>query len=106
AGVVLADLGAPAGSKWAANVAGTKWKYRDPLASSGIVDAKVQAIKPVGTLRVKVKARGLALGAAPAGTPPVAWLAAGAPTAAPGQCGATQVAACGTSTNLATVRCR
>ena len=105
AGVVLADLTAPAGSKWSANRAGTAWKYRDPLASSGILNAKVQAIQPTGTLRVKLKARGLALGAAPAGTPPLATIAFGAPTAAPGQCGVTAFAACRTTASGATVRC-
>jgi len=105
AGVGLADLTAPAGSKWSMNRAGTAWKYRDPLVSSGILNAKVQSIKPDGTLRVKVKARGLALGAAPAGTPPVATIAFGAPIAAPGQCGVTAFAACRTLMNEATVRC-
>lgn len=106
AGVVLADLTAPAGSKGSANGAGTSWKYRDRLASSGIVDVKVRALKkPAGTLRVQVKARGLALGAAPAGTPPVASIAFGAPTAAPGQCGATAFAACRTTASGATVKC-
>ena len=65
--------------------------------------ATVRAIQP-GTLRVRLKARGLALGAAPAGTPPVATIAFGAPIAAPGQCGVTTFAACRT-VNGATVRC-
>jgi hypothetical protein len=104
-GVVLADLTAAAGSGWSANRAGTAWKYRKPSASSGIVSARVRAIQPAGTLRVKLKARDLALGAAPAGTPPTASIAFGAPTAAPGQCGATAFAACRTSANGATVRC-
>ncbi len=104
-GVVLADLTAPAGSKWSANGAGTTWKYRDRSASSGILNTKVKAIKPAGTLRVKLKARGLALGAAPAGTPLVATIAFGAPTAAPEQCGVTEFAACRTTANGATVRC-
>ncbi len=104
-GVGLADLTAPAGAKWSANKAGTAWKYRDSQAASGIVNARVQAIKPTGTLRVKVKARGLALGAAPAGTPPVAEVAFGAPLAAPGQCGVTAFAACRTATNGSKVRC-
>ena len=43
AGVGLADLTAPAGSKWSANRAGTAWKYRDPSASNGIVSASVRA---------------------------------------------------------------
>ena len=55
AGAVLADLTAPAGSKWSVNGAGTTWKYRDPSASSGIVNAKVRAIKPAGTLRVQAE---------------------------------------------------
>jgi hypothetical protein len=105
AGVVLADLTAPAGSKWSANGAGTAWKYRDPSASSGIVKATVRAIEPAGTLRVSLKARGLALGAAPAGTPPVAAIAFGVPMAAPGQCGVAAFAACRTTANGATVRC-
>jgi hypothetical protein len=105
AGVGLADLTAPAGSKWSANAGGTTWRYRDPSASSGIVNATVQAIQPAGTLRVNLKARGLALGAAPAGTPPVATIAFGAPIAAPGQCGVTAFAACRTLGNGATVRC-
>jgi hypothetical protein len=104
-GVVLADLTAPAGSNWSVNRAGTAWKYRDRSASSGIVDAKVRAIKPAGTLSVQLKARGLALGAAPAGTPLVASIAFGVPTAAPGQCGVTAFAACRTTANGATVRC-
>lgn len=104
AGVVLADLTAAAGAKWKANRAGTAWTYRDPLASSGIRDVRVRAVKPTGTLRVTVKARGLALGAAPAGTPPVASIAFGA-SAAPGQCGITAFAACKTTPNGATVRC-
>jgi len=73
--------------------------------ASGVLNAKVQSIKPAGTLRVKVKARGLALGAAPAGVPPAATIAFGAPTAAAGQCGVATFVACRTSTNLATVRC-
>jgi hypothetical protein len=105
AGVVLADLTAPAGANWSANRAGTAWKYRDPSVSSGIVTATVRAIKPAGSLRVQLKARGLALGAAPAGTPPVARVAFGVPTAAPGQCGATAFATCRTTPNGATVRC-
>jgi hypothetical protein len=104
-GVVLADLTAPAGARWSANGARTAWKYRDPSASSGILTAKVTATKPTGTLKVKLKARGLALGAALAGAPPVATIALGAPTAAPGQCGATAFAACRTSANGATMRC-
>ncbi len=104
-GVVLADLTAPAGSSWSANRAGTTWKYRDRAASSGIVNATVKATKTAGTFRVQLKARGLALGAAPAGTPPVASIAFGAPTAAPGQCGVTAFAACRTSANGATLRC-
>lgn len=104
AGAGLADLTAPAGSKWSTNSAGTTWTYRDPSTSSGIVSAKVKATAP-GTLRVQVKARGLALGAAPAGTPPLATLAFGVPTAAPGQCGVTAFAACRTSASGATVRC-
>ena len=87
------------------NRAGTAWKYRDPLVSSGILNAKVQSIKPAGTLRVKVKARGLALGASLPGPPPVATIAFGAPIAAPGQCGVTAFAACRTTANGATVRC-
>ena len=105
AGVGLADLTAPAGSNWSANGAGTSWKYRNPSASSGIVSATVRAIEPAGTLRVTLKARGLALGAAPAGTPPVATIAFGVPMAAPGQCGVTAFAACRTTGNGATVRC-
>jgi hypothetical protein len=105
AGVGLADLTAPAGSNWSANGAGTTWKYRNPSASSGIVYAKVRAIEPAGMLRVQLKARGLALGAAPAGTPPVATIAFGVPMAAPGQCGVTAFAACRTTANGATVRC-
>lgn len=102
AGVVLADLAAPAGVNWKANGTGTAWKYRDRTATSGILDAKVQAIKPAGTLRVKLKARGLALAAAAAGMPPVATIVLGA---APGQCGVTTFAACRATTNGATVRC-
>jgi hypothetical protein len=105
AGAVLADLAAPAGSNWSANGAGTTWKYRNPSASTGIVSAKVRAIEPGGTLRVQLKARGLALGAAPAGSPPVATIAFGAPIAAPGQCGVTAFAACRTTANGATMRC-
>jgi hypothetical protein len=105
AGVGLADLTAPAGSNWSANGAGTSWRYRNPSASSGIVSATVRAIEPAGTLRVKLKARGLALGAAPADTPPVATIAFGVPMAAPGQCGVTAFAACRTTANAATVRC-
>ncbi|HEV7733514.1 MAG TPA: hypothetical protein VGR62_15210 [Candidatus Binatia bacterium] len=105
AGVVLADLTAAAGSGWSANGAGTAWKYRNPSVSSGILSATVRAIKPAGTLRVKLKARGLALGAAPAGPPAVARIAFGVPTAAPGQCGVTAFAACRTTANGATVRC-
>jgi len=104
-GAVLADLTAPAGSKWSTNGARTTWKYRNPSASSGIVSAKVKAISPPGTLRVQLKARGLALGAAPAGIPPLATIAFGAPTAAPGQCGVTAFAACRTAANGATARC-
>lgn len=85
--------------------AGTTWKYRDRSASSGITNATVRPTKPVGTLRVQLNARGLALGAAPVGTPPVASIAFGAPTAAPGQCGVTAFAACRTTANGATVRC-
>jgi hypothetical protein len=105
AGVSLADLTAPAGANWSVNGTGTTWKYRNPSASSGLFYATVRAIEPAGTLRVKVKARGLALGAAPAGTPPVATIAFGAPTAAPGQCGITAFAACRTTANGATMRC-
>jgi len=105
AGASLADLTAPAGAKWSVNGAGTTWKYRDPSASSGIVYAKVRAIEPAGTLSVRLKARGLALGGAPAGTPPVATIAFGVPTAAPGQCGITAFAACRTSASGATMRC-
>ncbi len=105
AGVVLADLTAAAGSRWKANGAGTAWKYRDPAAASGIVTATVKAIEPAGTLKVKVKARGLALGAAPAGSPPVATVAFGAPTAAPGQCGVTAFAACRTAASGASMKC-
>jgi hypothetical protein len=65
----------------------------------------VRAIQPAGTLRVSLKARGLALGTAPAGTPPVATIAFGAPTAAPGQCGVTAFAACRTIATGAAVRC-
>jgi hypothetical protein len=104
-GAVLTDLTAPAGSKWSTNGAGTTWRYRDPSAPSGITIAKVKAINPPGTLRVQVKARGLALGTAPAGTPPVATIAFGAPIAAPGQCGVTAFAACRTAANGSTVRC-
>ncbi|MCW5889059.1 MAG: hypothetical protein KIT14_00765 [bacterium] len=104
-GVVLADLTAPAGPAWSAKGGGTAWKYRAPSAASGIVNATVKAIKPAGTLRVKLKARGLALGAAPAGAPLVARLAFGAPAAAPGQCGVTAFAGCRTTTNGATMRC-
>ncbi|MGH7789406.1 MAG: GH39 family glycosyl hydrolase [Candidatus Binatia bacterium] len=104
AGVVLADLAAAAGANWSANGAGTRWKYRDSSAVSGIVKATVRA-KPDGTLRVQVTARGLALGAAPAGAPPRASIAFGVPTAAPGQCGATAFAACRTTANGATMRC-
>ena len=104
AGAGLADLTAAAGSKWSVNGAGTSWTYRDPSAASGIIKAKVRANRD-GTLRVHLKARGLALGAAPAGTPPVATIAFGAPIAEPGQCGATAFAACRTTANAATVRC-
>jgi hypothetical protein len=105
AGVALADLTAPAGSTWLRNGAGTTWRYRNPSASSGIVSATVQAIKPAGTLRVTLKARGLALDAAPAGTPPVATITFAAPIAAPGQCGVTAFAVCRTTVNGATMRC-
>jgi hypothetical protein len=104
-GLVLADLTAAAGTRWKANGAGTAWKYRDPSASSGIVTATVKSVKPGGTFKVKLKARGLALGAAPAGTPPAATIAFGAPTAAHGQCGVTAFAACRTSANGSTVKC-
>jgi hypothetical protein len=104
-GAVLADLAAGAGSNWSVNGSGTTWKYRDPSVSSGITYAKVRAVEPAGTLRVKLKARGLALGAAPAGTPPVARIAFGAPIAAPGQCVITAFAACRTTASGATVRC-
>jgi hypothetical protein len=103
-GVPLADLTAPPGSNWSVNGAGTAWTYRNTSVSSGIVKAKVRAIQPAGTLRVNLKARGLALGAAPAGTPPVATISLGVP-AAPGQCGVTDFAACRTSSNGATVWC-
>lgn len=105
AGFVLADLTAPAGPSWSANRAGTTWKYREPTAPSGIVLAKVRAVKPAGSFQVQVKARGLALGAAPAGTPPVARIAFGAPNASPGHCGATAFATCRTAANGSTVRC-
>jgi hypothetical protein len=87
------------------NGAGTSWKYRDPSASSGIFYVKVRSVEPAGTLRVKLKASGLALGAAPAGTPPVATIAFGAPIAAPGQCGVTTFATCRTTASGTTVRC-
>ena len=105
AGVELADLTAAAGAKWSANGTGTRWKYRDSTATSGITAATVQAIAPPGTLRVKLKARGLALGAAPAGTPPLATIAFGAPAAAPGQCGVTAFPSCRIAASGATVRC-
>lgn len=104
-GAGLADLTAPAGSLWSTNGSGTTWKYRNPSASTGITDAKVQAINPSGTLRVKLKARGLALGAAPAGTPVVAKVGLWAPIAAPGQCGVSAFATCRTASSGATVRC-
>jgi hypothetical protein len=103
--VGLADLTAPAGPAWSVNGSGTTWKYRNPSASSGIVSAKVRAIQPAGTLSVKLKAQGLALGSAAGGTPPVATITFGAPTAAPGQCGVTAFVVCRTSANGATVRC-
>jgi hypothetical protein len=104
-GVVLADLTAPAGSSWSANGTGTTWKYRNPSAPSGIIKAKVRAIGTDGTLRVDLKARGLGLGAAPAGTPPVATIAFGAPMPAPGQCGVTAFGACRTTASGTTMRC-
>jgi len=104
AGVVLADLTAPAGLAWKANRAGTAWTYRDLSVTSGIRDVRVRSVKPTGTLRVSVKARGLALGAAPARTPPVASVAFAVPAAA-GQCGATTFATCKTTPNGATLRC-
>lgn len=105
AGVVLADLLAPAGLAWRANRAGSAWTYRDPSVTSGIRDVRVRAVKPPGTLRLTVKARGLALGAAAAATPPVASIAFGAPNAAPGQCGATAFVTCKTPPSGATLRC-
>lgn len=104
-GLVLADLTAPAGSSWSRNSAGTAWKYRDPAAPNGIVRAKLRTIQPEGTIRLQVNARGLALGAAPAGTPPIARIAFGLPTAAPGQCGTANFAACRVSANGTTMRC-
>ncbi len=104
-GVVLADLTAPAGSGWSMNGAGTTWKYRNSLAPNGITKATVREVKPAGTLRLSVKAAGLALGSAPAGAPLIARVVFGAPTAAPGQCGATAFAACRTSANGASMRC-
>lgn len=102
-GAGLADLTAD-GANWSVNGSGTSWKYSNPSASSGIVKATVRAIEP-GKLRVRLKARGLALGAAPAGTPPMATIVFGAPVAAPGQCGITALAACRTTASGATVRC-
>lgn len=104
-GTVLADLTAAAGAAWSSNGAGTTWKYRPP-STNGIISAKVRAVSPPGTLRVQIKARGLSLGGAPAGTPPVVRVAFGAPTAAPGQCGITAFPACRTSASAATIRCR
>lgn len=104
-GVVLADLTALAGSNWSRNGAGTTWKYRNSSASSGISKVTVREIKPAGTMRVSVKASGLALGSASAGAPLIARIVFGAPTAAPGQCGATAFATCRASTNGATMRC-
>lgn len=49
AGAVLADLTAPAGVGWRVNRPGTTWTYRDPSASTGIVNARVRAVKPAGT---------------------------------------------------------
>jgi hypothetical protein len=82
-GLVLADLTATAGSGWKVNGASTAWKYRNPSAFGGIVSATVKAIKPAGTLKVKLKARGLGLGGAAASPSPVATIAFGAPSAAP-----------------------
>ena len=103
AGFVLADLAAPAGPGWSVNGTGTTWKYRDRSAPAGLVDAKVRRGKSPGTFRVQLKARGLALGAAPAGLPPAAAIVLGAPTAAPGQCGVTAFAGC--RVNAKTMRC-
>lgn len=103
-GSVAADLTAPPGAGWKANGSGTSWKYRNTAATSGIQLAKLRAM-PDGTVRVKLKARGLALAAAAADTPPVARIVLGAPTAAPGQCGASAFGSCRTSGNASTVRC-
>ncbi len=106
AGAVLADLTAPAGVGWRVNRPGTTCTYRDPSASTGIVNARVRAVKPAGTWRVQITARGLALDAAPAGMPLRASVALGAPNAAPGQCGVTAFTDCRTPRSRATVRCR
>lgn len=103
-GVVLADLAAAPGPAWKANRAGTSWIHRDPRVASGIRDVRVRAVKPAGTLRLSVKARGLALDGALAAAPPVASIAFGTP-AASGQCGVTSFAACRATPNGATLRC-
>lgn len=104
-GVTLADLSATPGNNWTANGAHTTWKYRDPATTTGIVKARIQSIAPAGTLRVQVKARGLALAAAPAGSPPQVMIGFGVPLAAPGQCGTTAFAACRVNGNHAAVHC-
>jgi hypothetical protein len=89
------------GAGWSANAAQTRWKYRNPNGPAGVTVAKV--IK-LGTGDVKFVVRGkLGARARNDGTLP---LSARVVLDDAGQCAATAVAGCTTSTNGDVVKCR
>jgi len=77
----------------------------DAGRSGGLIVESTHQILGPPTSLADYRTRGLALGAASAGAPPVASIAFGTPTAPPGQCGVTSFAACRTTPNGATMRC-